>query len=161
MQSEDLLSVNLSRLPIEGHICDIELKDSFFERLEQEEIIGGNVRLHVEVKAAMHDVFTAKIIATGEVVVACDRCLDPLVLLVDVSDEIKLRYSDTESGEDPDFKEIDPRKVEYDLSWDVYEIIETALPLQRVHEEGACNPEMESYILNDTEETAEKDFSED
>ena len=49
----------------------------------------------------------------------------------------------------------------YDLSWQLYEIIETALPMQRVHAEGECNKDMVSYIMTTDDEDNSFDDEED
>ena len=66
----------------------------------------------------------------GSVTVACDRCLEKLELPVSTSfDESYAPESDV-----------------LDLSQDVYDYVCTALPLQRVHEDGECNPETVKYL---------------
>ncbi len=67
---------------------------------------------------------------TGTVTVACDRCLEDLVIRVETSfDE---SYA--------------PEGDELDLSQDVYDFVCISLPLQRVHPEGECNQETTKYL---------------
>ena len=47
------------------------------------------------------------------------------------------------------------------MSWQLYEIIETALPMQRVHAEGECNKDMVSYIMTADDEENSFDDEED
>lgn len=152
MQSEELLTVNLSRFPEEGIDCEFTLKDDFFARLEQEEILGGDLCVRMVARMAAGDAFTFRFSVKGKVTVGCDRCLDPVMILVDVTDEVKLRYAEADASVSPDYIDIDPRKASYDLSWELYEIIETSLPLRRVHAEGGCNNEVTEYILEADDE---------
>ena len=34
----------------------------------------------------------------------------------------------------------------YNVAWDLYELIETSLPILRAHDEGDCNPDMMSHL---------------
>ncbi|MBO7644312.1 MAG: DUF177 domain-containing protein [Bacteroidales bacterium] len=66
----------------------------------------------------------------GEVTVPCDRCCEPLSLPIEI-----------------DFSEnYTPQGDELDFNQDVYDYACTALPLQRVHEEGECNPETIKFL---------------
>ena len=67
---------------------------------------------------------------TGSVTVACDRCLEDLVIPVDTA------FEETYT----------PEGGELDLSQDVYDYVCTSLPLQRVHPEGECNQETTKYL---------------
>ena len=88
---------------------------------------------------------------------ACDRCLDPLVLPVEAEETVKVKDADPDEGDDVEMYYLEANCPYFELSWPLYEIIETAHPLQRVHPENECNPDMTSYILpseQDEEEDA-------
>lgn len=151
MQSENLLNINLAHADEAAKRLDIELTDSFFANLEQEEISGGDLHAVIHLKASAPDIFTIQIHVEGKVTVACDRCLEPLSIPVDASDTIKVKDAAPDESDDPELRYLEARQSSYDLSWDVYEIVETALPMQRVHPEGECNEDMVSYIIREDE----------
>ena len=100
-----------------------------------------------------------KIALKGQVTVACDRCLDPLTLNVDTSDTLKIKDAEPEDCDADDLLYLDAGNPCYDLSWVTYEIIETSLPMQRVHAAGKCNKEVVSYIIaDDNEDEDNEDF---
>ncbi len=66
----------------------------------------------------------------GSVTVPCDRCLDPLEIPIETG------FSETYA----------PEGDELDFNQDVYDYVCTALPLQRVHEDGECNPETIKFL---------------
>ena len=66
----------------------------------------------------------------GSVTVPCDRCLEPLEIPVETE------FTETYA----------PEEDVLDFNQDVYDYVCTALPLQRVHEEGKCNPETIKFI---------------
>lgn len=103
--------------------------------------MGGNFEVSLKVHETAGDWFEIAVAVTGEAVVMCDRCLDDLQLPVKVEDVVKV-YAGTEEQNDPDVNVLLGVGYKYDLSWDVYELIELSLPLQRVHDMDSCNPDM-------------------
>ena len=101
----------------------------FFERFGNVEILDAD--LEVTANVVCHGL-TAEVACemAGSVTVACDRCLEDLVIPVDTS-----------FGES-----YTPEGGELDLSQDVYDYVCTSLPLRRVHPEGECNQETTKYL---------------
>lgn len=155
MQSINLLNINLAQAAEVAKRLDFTLADRFFADLEQEEISGGEICLEVNVKRPIGNVYKVGIKAKGYVVVACDRCLDPLRIDVDTEDTVKIKDAEPEENDAVDMLYIEANDQCYDLSWQVYEIIETSLPMQRVHPDGDCNPDMMSYIMSDATNSEE------
>ena len=82
----------------------------------------------------------------GMVTVECDRCLDELDMPVDVEIRLSVKYGMEENSEDlqPGEREvvfIPDTDAEFDMSQIIYDYVCLSLPMQRVHEEGECNPE--------------------
>ena len=82
----------------------------------------------------------------GQVTVECDRCLDELDMPVDVEIKLSVKYGMEENSEEPQPGErevifIPDTDAEFDMSQIIYDYVCLSLPMQRVHEEGECNPE--------------------
>ena len=152
MQSENPLHINLARLGNQPYRFEIELTDRFFADLEQEEISGGDVHAQILVKAMTDCIYQILAQMQGRVVTLCDRCLEPLTLTVQAETELKVKDAPPHESDDPEMQYLEADNPCYDLSWDLYEAIETAMPIQRVHPEDECNPEMTRYILKDAPE---------
>ena len=152
MQSENPLHINLARLGNQPYRFEIELTDRFFADLEQEEISGGDVHAQILVKAMTDCIYQIQAQMQGRVVTLCDRCLEPLTLTVQAETELKVKDAPPHESDDPEMQYLEADNPCYDLSWDLYEAIETAMPTQRVHPEDECNPEMTRYILKDAPE---------
>lgn len=155
MQSENLLNINLAHAAEAAKRLDVELTDRFFADLEQEEISGGEVRLDISVKPPVGNVYKVYVKAEGYVMVACDRCLDPLRIDVNTEDVLKIKDADPEDADAMDMLYLEANTSCIDISWQVYEIIETSLPMQRTHPDGECNPEMLGYIMSEPENGVE------
>lgn len=142
MASTNDLHIDLLAAARNGSPLRFNLSDDFFEALEQNEIIGGALDVTIIVAQTAGDFFRVSYTLMGKVRVACDRCLDDLDLGIEASDNVKVCYGNALLQEDEDVRELPAGSNVYDVSWDIYEIAESSLPLQRVHEEDECNLEM-------------------
>ena len=102
---------------------------AFFESFGNVEILDADLEVTAEVRNHGLTADAACAIA-GSVTVACDRCLEDLVLPVETSFE----------------ESYTPEGGELDLSQDVYDFVCISLPIQRVHPEGECNQETTKYL---------------
>ena len=101
----------------------------FFEKFGNAEILDADLEVTADVRNHGLTAEAACEIA-GTVTVACDRCLEDLVLPVETSFE----------------ESYTPEGDELDLGQDVYDFVCISLPLQRVHPEGECNQETTKYL---------------
>ena len=96
----------------------------------------------------------------GSVTVACDRCLDDLVMPVSLDILLSVKFGDEESSEEHQEGErevifIPQDNADMDLSQIVYDYVCLSLPMQRCHELGECNPTVMSYLDMKTEESSD------
>lgn len=148
MQSDNSLNINLDKAVSTAEPINIELRSDFFADLEQEEIIGGTIHANILVHSIANDLYSVDININGTVTVNCDRCLDPLDIDIDTKDQIKVRNGMFDDSLDLELRYTNNYNSLYDISWDIYEIVETSLPTQRVHKPGLCNQDMLSFILD-------------
>ena len=101
----------------------------FFEAFGNVDILDAD--LEVTAQVVSHGLTAeASCEIAGTVTVACDRCLEDLVIPVETSFE----------------EQYTPEGDELDLSQDVYDYVCISLPLQRMHPEGECNQETTKYL---------------
>lgn len=156
MQSENTLHIHLAKASEAAEPITMELTDRFFADLGQEEISGGNVLATLKVERTAGSIYKVRVHAQGSVIVPCDRCLDPLTLNIETEDILKVKDDVPDESDDPEMLYTEGNTSVADLSWSIYELIETALPLCRTHDEGTCNEEMLSYISNASDEEDEE-----
>ena len=87
----------------------------------------------------------------GTVTVECDRCLDEVHMPIDVEIRLSVKYGDEESSDEHHEGErevifIPATDAEFDMSQIIYDYVCLALPMQRVHEDGECNPDAVRYL---------------
>lgn len=101
----------------------------FFGIFENTEILGAELDVEIVVD---YDGYSIEVEGKidGEVTVACDRCLEDLVIPVHTS------------FEDDEFDGV----AVLDLKQDVYDFVCISLPMQKVHNDGECNEETVKYL---------------
>jgi len=125
------------------HVFKFEIGDSFFQLFEGSEIEHGNLISEILLDK-QPSCIQITVDIKGTVDLVCDRCLDNLILPVNIRGELAVRFgkNGNSNPDDDDLIVLDPAEGEIDLSQYIYDSINVALPLQRIHPEGQCNPEM-------------------
>jgi len=134
-------------IPIKGlsigkHKYGFSIDTAFFKDFENSQIQNAAlvVELVLEREATWMKVDSE---IKGEVGVECDRCLDELELPIDTKASLMVKFDKSEGETDDDeFITLDPAESELDLKQFFYDYICLTLPLQKVHKQGDCNPDM-------------------
>ncbi len=143
MSEQNHYIVDLKRLPLGTHLFDFQLDSDFFSSLEKSEILSGEVVAKAVLNLREED-YQLNIAVQGTVFVVCDRCLDPMPLEINASEEV------TDEGLPVTGDPIthNPSPVTLDLSWLAYEIVSINIPIVHSHQPGECNKQME-LLLHD------------
>ena len=121
----------------------------FFNSFENAEILDAQLDADVIVEKSGRYI-GVDCDVRGQVTVECDRCLDELDMPVDVEIKLSVKYGMEENSEEPQPGErevifIPDTDAEFDMSQIIYDYVCLSLPMQRVHEEGECNPDALKY----------------
>ena len=117
----------------------------FFDSFENTEILDADIDIDVRVeKSGRYLGVDCEI--EGEVTVECDRCLEDLVMPIDTNIALSVKYGNEENQEEHQEGEreivfIPQDCADLDLSQIIYDYVCLSIPMQRVHEDGECNPE--------------------
>ena len=139
-------------LPLNGWAAgkfekSFEACDEFFQAFENEEITGACVNVKCTASKKGQDVLI-DLSMEGKVSVRCDRCLEKLDLPVSETAALVARTresgEESASGREVILYEVSDKEI--DLSQVVYDYICLSLPMQKVHPEGQCNPEVVKYL---------------
>ncbi|MBR1712722.1 MAG: DUF177 domain-containing protein [Alloprevotella sp.] len=143
MANPDTFHLDLRNVGTEVKTFEHALGDDFFKALEQEEILGGNIKVTLKIREAAGDIFQLDIAANGTVRTVCDRCLEEVVLPVDTAERVRLAGND-EGGSDADTDTIllERNATGFNAAWLIYEVIATSLPTERTHAPGECDADM-------------------
>lgn len=141
----------------------------FFERFGNSDILDAGLDVAYEVEKSGRFIGVDCEIS-GKVTVACDRCLRDLELPVSTGFNLSVKFGDEPA--DGEIAEEGGREIvylpeneaDYDLSQVIYDYACLSLPTQRVHGDGACDPEVLRYLSSEndkelTDNEASKPFA--
>ena len=165
----DLIIIPLNGLPAGKTPFSWHVGKEFFEAFGNTEILDADlaVRADVEKSGSYRGV---DLYLTGTLTVACDRCLEDLGMPVDETVLLSIKFGEEPADGDAQAAEGERETVylpadgsDIDLSQVVYDYACLALPMQRVHPDGACNPAAARYLsqgeVEDREELTDSPFS--
>ena len=121
----------------------------FFDSFENQEIFDADLQIRVLVEKSGRYIGVDCDIE-GEVTVECDRCLEMLDMPIDTQVRLSVKFGDeqaAELGQDGEREVIFVKEDEaqLDMSQIVYDYTCLALPMQRTHGPGRCNPDAMKY----------------
>ena len=134
----------------------------FFEAFENTEILAADLDIEV-VAEKLGRYLGIDCEVDGKVVVECDRCLEDLDILIETDIMLSVKYGSEENSEEHQEGErevlfVPQDEAELDLSQIIYDYVCLSLPMQRVHEEGECNPDaLKYYSAGEDEVEAESE----
>lgn len=149
-QKEDMI-IRFSGLRPGKYTYSYTLTDEFFDEWENDEIRGGNVKIEVEMERMEH-MLMFSFSLSGELTTMCDRCLGDLIVPVEGEEHLCVRFSDTETCDDEDVVVLPENAFEIDFSQWLYEYAAVRIPMQHIHPDGECDPEVTKYIIAEEDE---------
>ena len=141
MELNDRYTIAFKGLKTGGYDFEFAIDGELFRVFESPEISDGSGRACIHLDRA-ESLLTLDIRIEGQVVVPCDRCLEACALPIDFQGRLLVRFADEPGEYDGELLWLHPSDEELDLTQYLYESIVLSLPYQRVHPEGACDPEM-------------------
>lgn len=136
------------------------LDDDFFALHEDDEILGGEVDLDLQILPTSSHSYQLIFHYEGAVTVPCDRCLAPLELEVDTDEEMSVEIGEALDEENDEALVLDAADPRYDFSFIFYELIKVSLPMIHSHEDiDECDPSVVQYLMEGDapEEDAEEE----
>ena len=135
----------------------------FFDSFDNEEIFDADLQIGILVEKSGRYIGVDCDIE-GVVTVECDRCLEMLDMPVDVQVRLSIKFGEEEASEIGQETErevifVKEDEAELDMSQIIYDYACLALPMQRIHEDGECDPEAMKYygLQADPDDSAEED----
>ena len=142
--------IPLNGLATGSHEYEWKVGKEFFESFENLEILDAElVASVVGEKSGRYLGIDCEV--EGDVTVECDRCLDELQMPIDTEIRLSVKYGEEESSEEHREGErevvfVPETDAEFDMSQIIYDYVCLALPMQRIHEDGECNPEALKHL---------------
>ena len=132
----------------------------FFEGFDNEEIIDAGVSVSLEAEKSGREV-SLDMSLEGSVTVLCDRCLGDLEIPVRERRLFKVGYGDgADEGLEEGGREVlvlPSSESVLDMSQTVYDYVCLAIPIQRTHPAGGCDPEVVRFLGQEKAEDVPSD----
>jgi uncharacterized metal-binding protein YceD (DUF177 family) len=145
------------------HVFEFALDDTFFTIFDNSELNAGQV----DVTIVMEKRSTMLILnfdLKGSVTTMCDHCTDNLVIEVENSNRIIVKFGAEGFEETDEIVVLQEKEHSVNVAQFMLEFIELAMPVRRIHPEGQCNEAMlktMSEYLTSEDISESEDFDED
>jgi len=131
--------LNFNDLPDGKHNFEYKLNNDFFEQFDEIEINKGKFDVKIVAEKQQSNI-NLTLDIKGKAFIPCNRCLDEMTLPIDTQEKILVKIGDI-ADDNADILTLE-EKEDLNITWLLYEFIETAVPMQHSHKEGECNEEM-------------------
>ena len=114
------------------------LNDEFFKEMESSDVLGGNVNVEITVTRkgeANYFTFACK----GEIMIPCDRCLEPMRHEVDTDYELTVKFGDEYNDETDGLLIVPDSDNDLNVASLLYDTVALTIPISHVHAEGECD----------------------
>lgn len=145
MKNSSKYILEYSSLPCGDHEFAFELDGELFREAESEDVKDACCQVRVVLHKAETQM-TVDVLIEGYAVCECDRCLEDVKIPICFEDTLPVGFTEGETQYDGE-KMLVAKGEPIDLSQFLYESVIIALPYQRVHEQGECNPEMLAHLV--------------
>lgn len=137
--------VALKSMPEGEETYNFHLDKQFFEDMECTDVRGANLDAALKV-VHRNGVYELDFELTGEVTVACDRCLDDLQIPVESDYHIVVKYGDEFRQDSDELLEIPESDDSVNVAYMIYDTAMLAIPIKHVHPLGKCNRAMSALL---------------
>ncbi len=120
------------------HQFEFILEDAFFKEFEYSEVDNGRFVISVQLDKKSN-MMEMTLTLTGEMTWPCDRCGDPVSIIIKGNDHWIIKYGDHTDDQDDDIWTYGPQEHQIDIRQRLFELVHLSLPVRRAHEEGKCN----------------------
>lgn len=142
------------------HTYHYEIGPRFFEQMEESLVDSGELKVDVEL-LKQTTLLTLKFNIKGTVNISCDRCLEPLDLAIKCKGKLLVKFGEEYDEPSDEIVVLPYDAHQINVAQYIYEFIGVNLPIQRVHPNNSCNPEMlqklEAYTIAPADEDATAD----
>lgn len=124
---------------------EFHLGKQFFKDMENPDIHDADmdVRLTVDHKG---DLYQMDFAITGTMTLICDRCLDDLIMPVDTTYSIAVKYGEDYNDDSDDLLIIPQSDSDINVAYMIHDTVALTIPIKHVHPLGKCNRQMSAML---------------
>ena len=137
--------IALPRLPKGVSTFEYQLTKEFFKNMENPDIMDADLHVVLTIDNK-NDIFAMEFVITGTYTLQCTRCLDDIVLPVDTSYKINVKYGDDYNDDSDTLLEIPRSDTKLNVAYMIYDTVVLTIPMRHVHPAGKCNRDMSKKL---------------
>lgn len=137
--------LQLKSMPEGTEKFDYHLGKTFFTNMESADVREADLDVKLTV-VHRGGIYNLDFVITGNVTLLCDRCLDDLVLPIDATYHIAVKYGDDYNDESDELLEIPESDNYLNVAYMIYDTVTLAIPIKHVHPLGKCNRAMSAIL---------------
>ena len=122
-----------------------KLGKQFFVNMENNDVRDANLTVDLAVNNT-GDFYDLTFAVEGEVTVLCDRCLDDLVLPIETSYHVVVKYGENYNDSSDELLESPESDNYLNVAYMIYDTVMLAIPIKHVHPMGKCNRAMSALL---------------
>ena len=150
-------NIVLKDIAEEVRVCEFDLDDVYFKKIDSPEVQKGLVKAKVSVQKKTA-VFELSFKLEGTVLIPCNRCLDDMEQYIKHDEKIQVKFGSSYSEEN-EIVVVPESEGSINIAWFLYEFIVLNIPIKHVHLPGECNKNMVDKLKRHI--TRQKDDTED
>lgn len=124
---------------------EYHLGKQFFTDMESADIHDADLTVKLTV-TRKRDIYRLDFTITGTITLICDRCLDDLIMPVDTTYSIAVKYGDDYNDEADDLLIIPESDNFLNVAYMIYDTVALTIPIKHVHPMGKCNRQMSAML---------------
>lgn len=139
------------------HDYEWQIGKKFFEAIENPDILNCDLKVMMELER-QERMMVLSFNITGEIETECDRCLDQLILPVNIIQAYIIKFGHKRVEESEDVLVIPENDYQIDVSELIFDYISLFLPIKKVHgEDESGNSLCDGEVLSRLNEIADKE----
>lgn len=152
--------LQLKSMPQGTEDIEYHLDKAFFENMENTDVKGADITVSL---TATHkgDLYDLNFVITGEVTLLCDRCLDDLVLPIEATYHIGVKYGEDYNDDSDEVLEIPQSDNYLNVAYMIYDTVVLAIPARHVHPLGKCNRAMSAMLKKHRARTSDDEMEDE
>lgn len=124
---------------------EYHLGKQFFTDMESADIHDADLDVKLAV-THKRDIYRLDFTITGTITLICDRCLDDLIMPVDTTYSIAVKYGEDYNDEADDLLIIPESDNFLNVAYMLYDTVALTIPIKHVHPMGKCNRQMSAML---------------
>lgn len=149
--------VPLASLTQGVHEFEYQLGKQFFLDMENPDIHNADITVKLMINHKT-GIYQMNFSVVGSITLICDRCLDDLVMPVNTTYTLGVKYGDDYNDDSDDILIIPYSDTYLNVAYMIHDTVALTIPIKHVHPHGKCNRQMSELLKKHRAQQADDDI---